>query len=107
MKLRGLIFIAFAALSSCAPMRFVRPLEKKQQAAGISIGGQLIRYHSLTVPVPFLVAGYGYGIDSALTGFATLNVTSALFGNAHLNLGVTRQLLRQKNYFPEIGRAHV
>ena len=55
-----------------------------------------------SVPVPFLVAGYGYGIDSALTGFATLNFTSALFGNAHLNLGVTRQLLRQKNYFPAL-----
>ena len=105
MSLRALFMLAFLALGSCAPMRFVKPLEKKQQAANISLGGELIKYNSLTIPVPFLTASYGYGIDSSLTGFASLNITSALFGNFHLGLGATKQLLKQKGYCPALSVA--
>ncbi|MCX6274771.1 MAG: hypothetical protein NTV09_06155 [Bacteroidetes bacterium] len=100
MSLRWLLIICSCILGSCAPMRFVKPLEKKQQAANISLGGELIKYNSLTIPVPFLTANYGYGIDSSLTGFASLNITSALFGNFHLGLGATKQLLKQNGYCP-------
>ncbi len=89
-------------LASCAPMRFVKPLDKNQQAVNLSLGGELIKYNSATIPIPFLTANYGYGIDSSLTGFASLNITSALFGNFHLDLGATKQLLKQKEYYPAI-----
>ncbi len=94
--------ITCCMLSSCAPMRFVKPLEKNQQAANLSFGGELIKYNSSTIPVPFLTANYGYGIDSALTGFASVNITSALFGNFQMNFGATKQLLKQNIYFPAV-----
>jgi hypothetical protein len=90
------------ALASCTPMRFVKPLDKKQQAANLSFGGALIRYNAATIPIPFLTAGYGYGIDSTLTGFATVNITSALFRNLQLDLGITKQILKQQKYYPAI-----
>jgi hypothetical protein len=93
-----LIFTFF----SCTPVRFVKPLDKNQHAATIALGGPLIKYGAATIPVPFLTAGYGYGIDSTLTGFASLNVTSSLFGNFQMELGVTKQLLKQKKYFPAL-----
>jgi hypothetical protein len=96
------VYLLISILFSCSPTRFVKPLEKNQQAATLSLGGPLIKYGTSTIPVPFLTANYGYGIDSTLTGFASLNITSALFGNFQTELGVTKQVLKQKNYFPAI-----
>jgi len=83
-------------------MRFVKPLDKKQHAASVDAGGELIKYNSSTIPIPFVSASYGYGIDSSLTGFATLNITSALFGNFQFDLGATKQFIKQKHFYPGI-----
>jgi hypothetical protein len=96
------IFFIAAALSSCAPMRFVKPLAKKEQACSVTFGGELIRYGSSTIPVPFLTANYGYGIDSTLTGFASVNITSALFGNVHVDVGATKQISHQEKFLPAV-----
>ena len=100
MNKRGQLIIIVCLLSSCTPMRYVKPLAKKQHAVNLSLGGELIKYKSATIPIPFLSANYGYGIDSSLTGFATLNVTSALFGNFQLDLGATKQVLTQDHFIP-------
>ena len=99
--------IVFASLiiltiASCAPTRFVKPLAKKQQAVNLSLGGALIDYSDLTIPMPFITATYGYGIDSTLTGFGSLNITSLVYGNAQVELGLTKQLLQQKGARPGI-----
>jgi hypothetical protein len=88
--------------SSCAPSRFVKPLAKKQQAVSVALGGPLIGYNSLTIPTPFITATYGYGIDSTLTGFGAVNITSAIYGNLQLELGMTKKLLSQKGYIPAL-----
>jgi hypothetical protein len=98
-----ILFISILCFAfSCTPIRYVKPLEKKKHAANLSFGGPLIKYGAATIPVPFLTANYGYGIDSTLTGFASVNITSALFGNAQLELGVTKQILKQNKYIPAV-----
>lgn len=87
---------------SCAPTRFVKPLQKKEHAANVSLGGPLIKYGTATIPIPFITANYGYGIDSTFTGFASFNVTSALYGNFQMELGATKQILQQKKYIPAV-----
>lgn len=94
--------LLFGFLFSCAPARFVKPLAKKQHTVALSLGGPLIKYSGATIPIPFLTACYGYGIDSTLTGFAGLNITSALYGNLQMELGATKQVLKQKKYIPAI-----
>ncbi|GEO08359.1 hypothetical protein [Segetibacter aerophilus] len=89
-------------ITSCAPTRFVKPLAKKQQAVNLSLGGALISYSKLTIPMPFVTATYGYGIDSTLTGFGALNITSLVYGNAQVELGLTKQLLQQKGVWPGV-----
>ncbi len=89
-------------LQNCAPSHFVKPLAKKQHAANLALGGPLIKYGNATIPVPFLTATYGYGIDSTLTGFASINITSALYQNLQLEIGATKQILKQKKYFPSL-----
>lgn len=88
--------------SSCAPQRFVKPLEKDQQAVNASIGGVLFDYNGTTIPMPFLTLAYGYGLNESTTGFGAVNVTSALYGNVQLELGITKELLRQNDYQPAI-----
>lgn len=99
---RLVVSLLVATLASCAPNRFVKPLDKGQQAAGLSLGGPLIKYGSATIPMPLLSATYGYGFDSTLTGFGGLNITSAFYGNVQLDLGVTKKLLSQKGYIPAV-----
>lgn len=104
--LRKFLFILLiASFASCAPNRYVKPLAKKQDALNLSLGGPLIKFGESTIPIPFLVAGYGYGIDSTLTGYTSLNVTSALYGNFQLELGATKQWLKQKRYIPALSSA--
>jgi len=95
-------YLYIVALNSCSPIKYIKPLDKNQHAATVSLGGPLIKFGTSTIPVPFLAANYGYGIDSSLTGFASFNVTSALFGNFQLELGATKQVLKQNNYYPAL-----
>lgn len=97
-----LYLLLLSTVLSCAPVRFVKPLEKNQSAISVSLGGPLIDFSNLTIPMPLLSAAYGYGIDSTLTGFAGVNITSAAYGNAQLDLGITKQLLQQNGYRPAI-----
>jgi hypothetical protein len=99
---RLLLPLLIVALASCAPARFVKPLDKGQQAASLSLGGPLISYGSATIPIPLVSAAYGYGIDSTLTGFGGVNLTSAIYGNLQLDLGITKKLLHQKGYLPSV-----
>ena len=102
MKQINLFLILSIGLLSCSPARFVKPLAKKQQAVDLSLGGPLFKMDKTTIPMPFISATYGYGIDSTLTGFGSINITSALYGNFQVELGVTKQLLKQHGAFPAL-----
>jgi hypothetical protein len=92
----------FLCFYSCAPSRFVKPLNKKQQAVDLALGGPLIAYKNVTIPTPFFTATYGYGISNTLTGFGSLNITSAMYGNFQIELGGVKRISRQKNLLPAI-----
>jgi len=97
-----IIPIATFFLFACSPSHFVKPLNAKQKAVNLSIGGPLIDYSNLPIPMPFIVATYGYGIDSSLTAFGSVNITSALFGNAQVEAGATKRLFKQKGKLPAL-----
>lgn len=102
MRFRIITLFIISLLFSCAPARFVKPLQKKEHAANVSLGGPLIKFGTATIPIPFITANYGYGIDSTFTGFASFNVTSALYGNFQAELGATKQILKQHKYIPAL-----
>lgn len=98
-----LILIVLTILQySCSSSRFVEPLEKKQHAIGINVGGPIIKFGGAIIPTPLSSIVYGYGLDSNLTVFGGLHTTSLLFNNFHSDLGMTYKLLNQKNYIPSI-----
>lgn len=85
---------------ACAPARFVKPLAAGQQAVSVSLGGPLINHSNATIPLPLLTAAYGYGLTPTLTGFGAVNITSALYGNAQVELGLTKQVLQPRGWVP-------
>lgn len=107
MKKLILFPLSILLFTYCSSSKFVKPLNHKQQAASLSFGGPLIGFSNLTIPIPFLNATYGYGIDTSFTGFASFNVTSALYGNFQTELGVTKQVLKQKQFVPGISLSPV
>ncbi len=91
-----------AFIISCSPARFVQTLDKGEHAANLSLGGPLIGFAGATIPIPFVTATYGYGLDSATTLFAAFNLTSALYQNFQIEAGATRRLLKPNRWQPGI-----
>lgn len=91
-------FLAF----SCAPSRFVKPLDKGKSAIGANLGGALFDFGGATIPMPLTSITYGYGLKENTTLYGSLHTTSLLFGVGHIDLGAVHQLKAQKGWIPAI-----
>lgn len=87
LALTGLIF-------SCAPSRFVKPLEKGEHAVQASLGGPVVNVPGVAqMPIPFTSVMYGHGITDNTTVFGGIHTTAAMFGVIQTEIGATRSLL--------------
>ncbi|MBA2612857.1 MAG: hypothetical protein H0U95_12865 [Bacteroidetes bacterium] len=93
------IIVCIYFFQNCAPSRFIKPLEKKQQAASFSFGGPMIQFAGAPIPIPFTTLAYGYGLTNKVTGFGSLHTTSLLFGNLQSDIGTTLKLFEIENKF--------
>ncbi len=84
-------------LFSCAPSRFVKPLNKGEKNIGATFGGEMIEFGNAVIPVPLTSIAGGYGIDSSLTIFGGLHTTALYFGNLQLDAGCTKRLYQSAN----------
>lgn len=96
------LLLSTALVVGCAPARFVEPLEAKQLSIGGNLGGPVIEFGGAPIPVPLSAIEVGYGLDSNTTAFAGLHTTSLLFGTGQIDFGVTRKLLNQNKYIPNL-----
>lgn len=91
---------------SCAPIRFQKPLEKSEFAAGVNAGGPLIKFAGATIPIPFSSIYGGYGLTENTTAILGIHTTSLLFGNAQADINVLHQLYaNEKGNFRISGQA--
>lgn len=103
MKLFSILLIGVLVISvSCAPSRFIEPLQKKELAVGGNLGGPLIYFEDNTIPVPLTAIEVGYGLDTNLTLHGGLHTTALFFGNLQLDAGVTYKVLDQNKYIPNL-----
>lgn len=89
---RSLMLIILSGLFSCAPSRFVKPLEKDQEAVSFSFGGPGILFSGAPMPIPFTTIAYARGLHSSITTFGALHLTSSLFGNIQSDAGAVFKL---------------
>jgi len=97
-----LILFGTIVLSSCAPTRFVKPLEENQWAVTGSFGGPLVDFDGTTIPLPFTSVGVGYGMTHSSTVLANIHTTALAFGVLHIEAGVLQSIIEPEGIRPGI-----
>lgn len=104
--MKSYIYLTLSILFfSCAPSRLIQPLEKSQQALSFHLGGSLIDYNEVTIPIPLTSITYANGVDDNLTLFGGLHTTSLLFNNLQLEMGALSQFKKQNRWSPAYSSA--
>lgn len=97
-------FLYFFLLSfgviSCTPARYVKPLEKGQLAIGADLGGPLIGFSGMTIPVPLTNLNAGYGFTEKTTGFAGLHTTALAYGTMQMDVGAAHGFRMPAGFVP-------
>lgn len=106
--MRLLIIFCLAIFSfSCSSTRIVKPLDAKEAAIGFDFGGPIIDFAGAKIPVPFSSVSGAYGIDSMMTVWGGLHLTSMAFGNFQTDIGLLREIIPAKGRMPGLSIAAV
>jgi hypothetical protein len=105
--MKHILVFTLLAMTACAPTRFVQPLQKDHYAATASLGGPLITFSDMTIPMPLTSLALGYGVADKTTIFGGLHTTALAFEDIQLDLGAVHELLTQDKYIPAISIAPV
>ncbi len=101
LKIFTVTFTAFTLLA-CNTTRVVKPLSKGEKQVGAGLGGALITFVGVPMPLPLTNVYGAYGLNDRTTAFASLHTTALLFGVFQTDIGVNQNLLKQKKYIPGI-----
>lgn len=104
-KLLLFTFIFVVFIWSCTPSRYIEPLKKDQNALQANIGGPLINYEKLVIPVPLTAVGYARGVTENITLNANLHTTALLFGVVMTDVGMVSNIYKadsSQKYTPSI-----
>ncbi len=99
------LLISAVVFTGCAPARFVKPLDKGQNAVTASLGGPLIAYGGSNIPIPLSSLTFGHGFRSSCTGFIGLHTTALAFGVVQTEFGAVKRVLVQNGWRPGISIA--
>lgn len=97
-----ILLLLIVGIASCAPSRFIEPLDEGEWSVGANMGGPVIDFAGAPIPVPITAIEVGYGLDSTKTIHGGLHTTAMLFGNFQIDAGFTYQFLHQKKYVPNV-----
>lgn len=89
--MKYLVVIFVLVLSSCAPSRYIIPLNRKEKAFGVSVGGPMIEENTVVTPVPLVNVSYAYGKTNKLTYFGGLQLSPVFDGYYAGDLGVLKE----------------
>lgn len=80
-------------MASCAPTRFVRPLERGEKAIIASLGGPVVQVPNVApIPLPLTSVGYAQGVTRKTTAFGVLHTTDLVFGIGKIEAGLNTYL---------------
>lgn len=99
--------VLLIVISSCSATRIVKPLNKNEVAVGFDLGGPIIDFAGTKIPVPFTSLSGAYGIDSVMTVWGGLHLTSMAFGNFQTDIGLLRDIIPAKGRMPGLSLAPV
>lgn len=90
--MRGFILILVALIiGSCAPSRYVVPLNRKERSFGVSYGGLIVEENDVPMPLPLVNISYAKGKTDRLTYFGGLHISPLLNGYFGGEIGALRE----------------
>jgi hypothetical protein len=100
--IKNTLIITTFILLACNTTRVVKPLDMGEKQLGVSIGGAMIKFVGVPMPLPLTNVFGAYGLNNKTTAFASLHTTALMFGVFQTDIGITQHLLKQKKYIPGI-----
>ncbi|MCK5742760.1 MAG: hypothetical protein KAH48_11115 [Chlorobi bacterium] len=97
-----LILTVLLIFSSCAPARFVKPLDKGEVAVGVNLGGPLVNFSGMVIPIPYTSLYAGFGWKDKTTVYTGLHLTALAFSNLQLDVGASHEFGKQSGIKPSI-----
>lgn len=89
--IRALILVIVVLVASCAPTRYVVPLNRREKSVGIAYGGPLVEENGVVMPVPFVSVTYAKGKTDKLTYFGGAQISSMFNGYFAGEIGALRE----------------
>jgi hypothetical protein len=94
------IIVTVFTLLACNATRVVKPLSAGEKQLGAGLGGALIKFVGVPMPLPLTNVYGAYGLNDKTTVFGSLHTTAFMFGVLQTDVGITQQVLKQKKYIP-------
>jgi len=101
-------FLALAAAlvlstAGCGTVVAVRPLRRGESALAASVGGPVANVAGMSIPIPYAVARYRYGLSDQAGLYAGGHLLAAARRIVGLDLGFSYHFLAQKGWIPTVG----
>ncbi len=93
---------AALCIAGCGATQPVRVLDDHTSAVSASLGGPVIPAAGIAFPVPYLNAGFAYGLTPDITAGANLHITALIFNDIGFDVGAAARLLREHGPVPEL-----
>lgn len=103
------VVIIISSFIGCGVTQPIRPIEEASTEIIASLGGPIIPFGGIAIPVPYLNLGAMYGYSSDLTIYGNVHLTALLFKDVGLDGGFSTRLFPEEGMIPEItlnGRAY-
>jgi len=99
MKYLPIFLLVFLGLA-CTPTRVIEPLAKGETQIQGHLGGPVINFAGLTIPIPSTSLAVNHGLNDKTTLSGGVHFTSMAFENWQVDLGIHRGLLAPKGKVP-------
>ena len=98
LKIFAIIVTVFTLLA-CNATRVVKPIAAGEKQLGAGLGGALIKFVGVPMPLPLTNVYGAYGLNNKTTVFASLHTTALMFGVLQTDIGITQQVIKQKKIY--------
>ena len=108
MKRKHLILAALPAVillaaARCGTVTAVTPLNRGESALSASVGGPVANLNGMSIPLPYAVARYRYGLTDRAGIYAGVHLLAAGLGLVGLDFGFSYHFLEQRGWVPCVG----
>lgn len=98
--MKNLLLLFFLIIIGCGSVPSIRPSGEGEKCITFSAGGPVTEIYDMTMPIPYSVLRYRWGMNDVTDIHIGFHTTMAIMGNIAIDGGITRQFARQSGWKP-------